>query len=287
MILILFTWLINGFLMSTIYVLIVIISNKAVLNLLDWLILGYVTTTFFMLVGISGCGDYLLKLYLGCRDAINRELEKTNILLSEVLSSVNQKYQTNFQVDNINIMIVDSKIPDSRAIGYDTIVLTEGLLKNMADEELQAVLAYELGHLYYRDSIIFSAIVFGSAAVHIMMGLSAIYIYCYRILTTNTVKFGNKGLHLIPLLAIVPIIIFFPIAVLNWIVKQIFDVTLYSINHSYVYRADKFVSELGYKKGLINYLETLYLITYVDKSIIGRIFTAHTPEIKRIGRLDG
>ena len=93
-------------------------------------------------------------------------------------------------------------------------------------------------------------------------------------------------MHLIPLLALIPLIIFFPLVALNWVVRQIFNITLYIINRSYVYRADKFAGELGYKAELISYLETVNVITHIDASILGRIFATHPPAMKRIAHLD-
>ena len=286
MILVLITWLINGFLVSFVYALIAAMFHINIIHSPDWLILGYLSITLFMLLGISKAGHFLIKMYLGCRFAISRERQQVNPFLDQVLKSCNQKFQTNYQVDKVQIMIMDSKVPDSQAVGFNTIILTDGLLKNATDEELKAVLAYEVGHLYNRDSVVFGAAIFGNIAARFIMWLNSKYVFCFKFIMANARIFGNKGFHLLPVLAIIPLVIFFPIVIINFIIKHVFGVSVYMINRNYVYKADKFAKELGFGPGLISYLETLQEITYVDKSILGRIFATYPSAMKRIGNLE-
>ncbi|HLX53784.1 MAG TPA: M48 family metalloprotease, partial [Aquella sp.] len=199
---------------------------------------------------------------------------------------VNLLKHTEFQADKLNIRLVNSKIPDSQAIGSNTILLTDGLLMTATEDELKAVIAHELWHLYNRDSFILAILIFGGLATRIIMWLNAVYTTCRKLLAAMVGKFGKKGLHLMPVITFIPLIIFLPVIILNWIVRWLLDISLRLMCRQYTYKADKFAKEVGYKDGLISYLETAHIITNPDDDLWKRLSAAHPSAMKRISKLE-
>jgi|SRR6185437_1970319 len=286
MIVILISWLFNGFLLGLMYLLAMMPFHKQAVHSMDWIIFGYGITTVLMLSGISKAGIYFLRLYIGCRVPVASERQKIEPLLLEVLSVVNQIKKTNYRVDKLEIMLVNSKVPDSQAIGGNTILLVDGLLVTASDDELKAVIAHELGHLYNRDSFILPILIFGGLPTRIVIWLNSVYAACRKLLSSVVGKFGKKGLHLMPVIAFIPLIIFLPVIILNWVARWLLDISLCFMCRQYAYKADKFANDVGYKEGLIRYLETIHIITKPDGGLWERVSAAHPAAMKRIGQLE-
>lgn len=286
MILILINWLFNGFLLGLMYLFASVLLHKNIAYSVDWLIFGFGITAVLMLIGISKIGIYFLRLYIGYRLPVSSERQKIEPLLLEVTKNINQIKKTDYRVDKLNVMLVNSKIPDSQGIGGNTILLADGLLITASDDELKAVIAHELGHLYNRDSFILPMLIFGSLATRIVMWLNTGYGVCQKSLSAMVGKFGKKGLHLMPVLAFIPLIIFLPVIIINWVASWVLDISLRFMCRQHTYRADKFAKDMGYKEGLISLLETIHIVRKPDDGFWERIFAAHPPAKKRISQLE-
>jgi Zn-dependent protease with chaperone function len=228
---------------------------------------------------IASC---FLRLFLNVRKAVKRERDQILPLLSSVLLSANKKNNTSYRIEQIKIMVSDKKEANAEALGYDTIILSRGLLTSSTEEELEAVLAHELGHLDARDSLTLMAMVFSSFGTRIVVWLYGIYIIITNIMN---MIFSKEGL-ITAIMGIFPLLVFLPIIILNWIYSWIFKISLQLWSRSCEYKADKFAANLGYKEGLISYLEKVEALAESDNSLLGIIFASHPVPMKRIDRLE-
>lgn len=277
--------LFNGWLLTTILQMAHYNFASGKLPYWEYALIGYGTAILLTLLGLSKVGHVFLKLFLGGRDAIGRERNIIDPLLKTVLDEANLKKGTNFTIENINLLIKDIKDPNALAFGYNTIMLTDGLLKTANEEELKAVIAHEVGHLYYKDSVTLISIVFGNFATRVCMWLYAIYA---AISTFVMGIFGRMGLVgcIVALFAIIPLLVFLPVVIINWVGQKILEITLLWHGRKAEYRADKFADELGFGPGLIGFLEKIHMITESDNSFFSRITSTHPAPMKRIGRLE-
>lgn len=284
MIIILLNWLFNGFLLGIIYWFAGLFFHKSVPPE-HWLFFGYGVTTALMLIGASKMGVYLIRLYLGARSPIASEWQKIEPSLFEVITQVNKTKKTMYLRNKINIMLFDSKIADSYAIGDDTILLADGLLNTATEDELKAVITHELGHLHNKDSLILTMLIFGGLATQIVGAAYSLYLSFLNVLKFLASKFGNKGLHLMPFIAFIPFVIFLPVVIINWVARQLLDISLRFMCRIYYYKADKFVKDVGYTQGLISYLETEHIVKAPNNSFFERIYRVHPLAMKRISKL--
>lgn len=285
MIFILINWLFNGLLLSWIYMFgAVLLPYKHSYNPSLWVfyVLGYVTVGLLTFIGTSRFGHFLLRMFIGARYAVNREKKQIEPILTEVLDQVNANLGTNYQLNKLHLMIHDSKEPNAQAFGKDTIVLTDGLLKLVTDEELRGVLAHEMGHLHYKDSVTLIAVLFGSFATRVVMWLYGIY--C--LIVSCIIGFKHEATGFYGALVLIPALIFLPVIIAYWVGSWLLKLTLLFMGRKYEYRADKFAKDLGYQSGLISFLEKIQSITEHDNSMLGRIFNTHPAPMKRIGRLE-
>lgn len=286
MIFVLANWLFNGLLLSWIYILGFVLLPKGHMHynppLWIFYVSGYVTVGLLTFIGISKVGHFLLRMFIGARYAVARERQQIEPILNEVLGKVNANLGTNYQLDKLHIMVNDSKEPNAQAFGRDTIVVTDGLLKLCTNDELQGVLAHEMGHLYYRDSVTLVAILFSSIVTRVVMWLYAIY--CF--IVASILKTGEEITAFYGLLAAIPALIFLPVIIVHWVGSWLLKLTLLFMGRQYEYRADKFAKDLGYQLGLISFLEKVQSITEHDNSMLGKIFNTHPAPMKRVGKLE-
>ena len=79
---------------------------------------------------------------------------------------------------------------------------------------MRAILAYEMGHLFYRDSVRSIALIFSSCATRVVMCFYSLYVVIAYVFTKNAKgEIGGAA----ALASWIPIIIFLPVLCINWI----------------------------------------------------------------------
>lgn len=288
MLLVILNILINGFLLTWTYILgfalFHLVDRSAQHHIANWTWYAWGYGTVFILTGLAylPIASWFIRLFLNVRKAVKRERDQVLPLLSNVLLSANKKNNTRYRIEQIKLMISDKKEANAEALGYDTIILSRGLLSSSTEEELEAVLAHEFGHLDARDSLTLMAIVFSSFGTRIVVWLYGIYIMITNIMS---MIFSKDGL-ITAIAGIFPLLVFLPIIILNRIYSWIFKISLQFWSRSCEYKADQFAANLGYKEGLVSYLEKVEAFGASDNSLLGIIFASHPAPMKRIDRLE-
>lgn len=283
MLLVILNFLFNGYLWTWIYLFAYLLCHlfQKTYNI-SWLgfyLLGYATSGILTLIGLFPPTHYLIRLFVNVRVAVTRELNLINPLLNEVLQQmlVSKKYPPR----KINVLISEHQEPSAQAFGWNTIILTRGLLDTTDNEELKAVLAQAMSNLYFKASVIVQVFIVGNLATYLIMGLYTIY--------TKTSGFLAKfvgGRSLWPILNLLLSLLFLPIILLNLVGIRILNLSLVFLSRYYIYKADKFAIKLGYRDGLITYLEKLDLTSYTDNSLFGQIIRSYPSPMKRIDALE-
>ena len=276
--------LFNGLLLSVIYFIAIGHIIQAQLGQMSpmierwiYLALGLGTTILLMLFGISSFGHFLLRLFLGARKPIHRERLKIDSILSEILENTNNHLGTNFKSSKLYILVKDYKNINAQAVGRDTIVVTDGLLRIATDDELRSVLTNAVGHLYYKDSVTLVAIIYSSFATWLISFTDKIASWLSPV--------GNINKTLLIIMLIIKLLLL-PFILLRWLGTYLLNISLLFMGRQYEYRADRFAKDLGYQDGLISFLEKVQAVTEYDNSVMGRIFATCPAPMKRIGRLE-
>ena len=229
-------------------------------------------------LGASNLGAYLLKLFNHSRKPTNAESSRINSLIQMVVAKHNQKLNTNYTNNQFIVNISDSLSPNIYVYGRQYIVFTTGLVTLVNDEELKAIIASELGHIWYHDATADTIKVFASCPI-----ILSNWLFKFVRSITNSAS----GLNKLALIAgIVMSIIFLPIVLFGELIRRVLLAIDTLLNKNRVYRADNFASKLGYKDGLISILNKLALLNIKSDNIFHYLFTSRPSSKQRITKLE-
>jgi len=158
------------------------------------------------------------------------------------------------------------------------IVFFDTLLARLAPEEIEAVLAHELGHFKHRHILKRLAFSFGVSLVFFaLLGWLSRQVWFYTGLGTMPLLGGhNDGLALILFFLVAPVFTFAFIPLASW----------YSRKHEF--EADRFASEQTDPANLVSALLKLYddnAATLTPDPVHSAFYDSHPPAGIRIGRL--
>jgi len=158
------------------------------------------------------------------------------------------------------------------------IVFFDTLLARLAPEEIEAVLAHELGHFKHRHILKRLAFSFGVSLVFFaLLGWLSRQVWFYTGLGTMPLLGGhNDGLALILFFLVAPVFTFAFIPLASW----------YSRKHEF--EADRFASEQTDPANLVSALVKLYddnAATLTPDPVHSAFYDSHPPASVRIGRL--
>ena len=249
---------------------------------LAW-IFGYLITASLAILGYTKFASSIMALFLKGRIMISRENEKLEPLFQNVIDKTNHRYNTNYTLKDFNIKVSDNKVIDTMSLGYNNIIINRGALEKLTNHQLRAVLAGQMGHMYYRDSVRNSAMMFSSLGSRIIIWLYGIYLTIATFMKTN---FNGKNSRFLAFAMCIPLILFLPVIILNYLGSRLFKLLSQKLNRESTYRADTFTSSIGYKADLISALEVLDSTTIYDNSLKARLMATKPSVMSRIGALE-
>jgi hypothetical protein len=88
------------------------------------------------------------------------------------------------------------------------------------------------------------------------------------------------------LISFIPVLMFIPVIILNWVGNQVFYLINMAISRKAEYRADAFAASLGYQAGMIEALEVFNGISARGNSFIDKLMATHPAPMQRIGALE-
>lgn len=245
--------------------------------------IAYAIAGGLTLIGYTRFGNNVVGLFMPGRQMIGREKAKLEPLLADVIEKTNNSYKTNYRLSDFKIRVTDNKVVNACALGYNTITVNRGAFEAFTDEQLRAILAHEMGHLYYRDSVKNIALIFGSFGTRIVMTIYGIYLMFARALS-QSVR-GQIG-PVIVFASIMPLLLFLPVVILNWVGSKVFNLLSLMMSRGAEYRADNFVVSIGYKADMIAALEVMERVTVYDNSFIAKLMATHPSPMLRVGALE-
>lgn len=206
-------------------------------------------------ISLSPLGEWLIRRQVKCRKIKDRDtVERLSPLFFNVYKKARLKDPT--LSPDIRMFINNDDEPNAFATGRETICLTKGLL-TLSDQEIEATLAHEFGHLAHKDTDRILVITVGNFLVYgiiiIVRIILLIIEICFHIaaaligstLAQTLYSYFDK---------------LFTMVVINLIVKIWNGIgTLFCMKTSRAneFEADYFATEIGYGEGLISLLKTL------------------------------
>lgn len=196
----------------------------------------------FIGIGISGPVDTILRYFYGFGRPLPDERETFDYNFKIVCEAAGKDYK------KFKLYMTDDPMENACALGKNSIALTRRLIKNCTDEEIQAVLAHEVGHLHYGDTFQLRIFLATTFCGQLMMFLFALIFRAFFAL----------GKIPIPLVNIFFLFCGGYFWILYWLCQIIFLTpmaigSLLGMRHN-EYRADRYAAKLGFSDGLNSFL---------------------------------
>ena len=239
-----------------------------------------VTLFYLISIGIALLfGDVILRTLESIRP-IETEQEKEYLipLFEELCEEVKEAFPS---MKKTKLYIIDNQAVNAKAIGVRTIAVTNGAIRTFSREELKAIIAHEMGHIYYGNSMAIMLNMIGNGIFSVFILLSRFILLVLDFLQAPFEQ-QTKG------------IIHFILDFIGWIITSLQFVFLFVGNiilmgnsRSTEYKADKFAYMAGYGMELKEALYMLQKMTLTDQlKIIERMQASHPRVSKRIMKLE-
>ena len=179
------------------------------------------------------------------------------------------------------LYIIDHQAVNAQAIGKRTIAVTQGAIHTFSREELKAIIAHEMGHIYYGNSMAILLNTIGNGVFSILVLLFRLILIVLDLLQSPFEK-QTKG------------VIRFLLDIVAWIVTSLEFVFLFIGNiilmgnsRSTEYKADKFACMVGYGREMKEALYMLQKMSLTDQlKIVERMQASHPRVSRRIMKIE-
>jgi Zn-dependent protease with chaperone function len=241
-----------------------------------------------------GLGDWVVKLSVRMRKPTIVEQRIIEPALNIVLSAVNEKLKLNYTMNSFKIYVHEAPEINAFAFGRNSLCVFSGLLESTTEDELLAVLAHEVGHIWREDSRIamvnywvtalpnylqFFSTAVGAAQKEVGKNDKKHYLDQHgKVITQNNMSSGSVLLLLLFFL-IFPTMIAYLVSVIP---LQLADITKNKFTEK---RADLFSCFVGFSDGLYKFLENLSQYNYAQNKAIER-FETHPSARERMGYVE-
>jgi len=223
-----------------------------------------------MVITFSRAGEWLMRTFNHVRPL---DTAKEKNLLRPLFREVYQKAKSqNPELGSIELYIVDTMKVNTFAMGSHTIAVSKGAMHTFSEEEMRAVLAHEIAHIFYRDT---AASLYALVGNGIFMGL--ILLLKLSISLAQTVDSLRRSADIMDVVlgAIISAFLF------------LMQIAQARSSRKAEKRADDYALQLGYGEDLV---EALYLLEKMnlggEGSIKKRLTATHPRITARIGRLE-
>ena len=228
---------------------------------------------------LTPVGESFFRFLQGCRSPIRQEEERLQPLFNDVCAAAD------IDPSKYALFVSDDKFPNAFAMGRKTICVTRSLLKGFTDDELHGVLAHELGHHVNGDTI--------RSIVFYMITLVGQVIMWGGWLVTKVLSIftaiGRQSARPDD-----PAVLFQVFAKILWALMWLFQVFVWIPifigscvgSRSHEFRSDLYAAQLGYKDGLLSFLNKILDFDGHPQGFLGLLYRTHPKTGDRIRRLE-
>ena len=234
----------------------------------------------FIIVGVTPVGEAFFRWTQGCRRPTRKE-EETLMPIFEDVCRAAQVSPANY-----SLFVQDDKFPNAFAMGWHTVCVSRGLLSSASEDGIRGVLAHEMGHHAYRDSVWGVAFYMITVVGQIFRRFGVLIVAILSFLPRIAGKEGSREREYAGIFTI--------FAVILAVLMRLFDffvwgpIQLGSLFGSRLkeYRADKFAAKIGFGEELISFLNVILDLDGGPEGFMGILYSSHPKTGDRIRSLE-
>lgn len=232
---------------------------------------------FFIIINIA-LSDTVEKILRKIEDmrrvATKTEKERLLDLYDRVYTQA--KAKDKYMSNKIKLYIVDDISINAFALGRNSIAITRGAMEQLNDNEIEALLAHEFGHMRH-----------GDPQLNILLKIGTTFYIWVLLLFKGVIKYINRATSDGSLGDMITNLLEVIIDLTIQVILIIWTVIVSKDNRNKEYRADNFACDLGYREDLLSALYKLYRMQINDKrSLLTRIQSDHPRLAYRIENLE-
>lgn len=212
------------------------------------------------------------------RNPIKREQDRLYPLIEEIQNNIENKLHK--KRIKMSLKIKDEDCYCSSAVGVKTITINRKIYEDYNDTVLKAVLAQEIAHIYNREGC-------KTGILAILSVLFTVFLGSIWLITAVAWNHGKESKsNTISLAAFIIAALAAGLVLCGLLGYFIFHLSLKLSYRSMYYRSDQFVISLGYKDGLMKYIESNKDDDYSLNSWVMQILNLAPKKILRIGNIE-
>lgn len=235
-----------------------------------------------LIIGFSPLGENLLRILNHVRPLeTKKETEYLKPLFDEVCISAKKNNKN--RLPHLEICVIDNMTVNAIALGRHTVAVTKGAMNTFTEDELKAVIAHEIAHILYGNTLASLYVLIGNGTFSVIVLLIKAFLFFIDWLKSTFVE--KKGL-ISCFLSLLQLLFELYVLMLNFG----FQIILTANQRKNEFQADRFSYSIGYDTDMI---ETLYLLEKIslgdNSNIIQKMTASHpriTLRIKHLEELD-
>jgi len=194
----------------------------------------------------------------------------------EVYQDVKRVYPA--MPSTLKLCIIDNLTVNGIALGKNTIAVTQGAIETLSPEELKGIIAHEMSHIYYGDTIVSMLNMIGNGIFSIIVIIMKLV---FKVMEFVAKRYDSSIIQAV--FVLIRLILELWVFCLLWVGK-----ILLSFNsRGSELRADKFAYETGYGEKLINALYLIQKLSLGQKmKLVDKMLASHPRVSKRIAKLE-
>ena len=226
-------------------------------------------------LALSPWGESFFRVTQGMRRLFPDEEAKIRPLFNEVCARAGE------DPNKYELFLAPGDYVNVFAFGRKTIAFTRPMLNYASDEELKAAMSHELAHLKYGDTKLMLVAVVANAVGTIAAWVITILTFLFGLMTASSEEEGGT----VSGIGVIFIVLAWIFKFCAWLLTKILDISFMVVGRAQEYRCDEFSARLGYRDGLVSFLNRTMNYSQPTHGVGAMLMIHHPAPGARIDRL--
>jgi len=244
-------------------------------------LIAFVAYVISLLIVFTPLGEKLLRFFEHVRKIETKQEKQYLLPLFEEVYA--QTKENSPKLGQIKLYIIDTMTVNACALGKHTIAVTKGAIETFCPDELKAMIAHEIAHILYGDTMARLYMTVGNGLFTVFVLATQAFIFLAETIEMIVSKKKSSFSFAYVLIALMKFLFSLILLVVQSLMKMVLAIS----NRRSEFRADRYAYELGYGEKLVAGLYLIEKLQLGANATVIQKMTANHPRITaRIERLE-